>query len=115
MFTTDKPVNVSQLGYELGGISARWIDRDGVVTCVCDDITEEQWDAAVAAHVADPGWVDPTPQPHQPLDPAGVVATLNAVLGVWSLTDAANAVRLPEQSLVDEASAWAELAAAAAG
>jgi len=41
------------------------------------------------------------------LDVFGVIATLNAVLGVWSLADAANAVGLTEQDLIAEAQAWA--------
>jgi len=45
--------------------------------------------------------------PHKPLNESGVFATLNAVLGVWSLTDAANAVGLSEQDLINEAQAWA--------
>ena len=40
------------------------------------------------------------------LDAAGVIATLNAVLGVWTLEDAANAVNLPAERLVAEAEAW---------
>ena len=44
--------------------------------------------------------------PQEPLDRIGVVATLNAVLGVWSLADAANAVGLTEQDLINEAQAW---------
>jgi hypothetical protein len=44
--------------------------------------------------------------PPQPLDAAGVAATLNVVLGLWSLKDAANAVNQPEQALIDEAEAW---------
>lgn len=35
----------------------------------------------------------------------GVTAILNAVLGVWLFTDAARAVRLPEQALVAEGNA----------
>ena len=42
----------------------------------------------------------------QPLDAAGVAATLNVVLGLWPLADAANAVNQPEQALIDEAQAW---------
>ncbi len=42
----------------------------------------------------------------QPLDTSGAMATLNAVLGVWSLKDAANAVGLTEQDLINEALAW---------
>jgi len=41
------------------------------------------------------------------LDVFGVIATLNAVLGVWSLADAANAVGLTQQDLIAEAQAWA--------
>ncbi len=42
-----------------------------------------------------------------PLNTSGVMATLNAVLGLWSLQDAANAVGLTEQDLINEAQAWA--------
>jgi len=42
-----------------------------------------------------------------PLDAAGVMATLNAVLGLWSVEDAANAVGLTPEDLVAEAEAWA--------
>ena len=51
-----------------------------------------------------------TPDQHAPLDTLGVFATLNAVLGVWTLTDAANAVGLPEADLIAEAQAWAAAA-----
>ena len=47
------------------------------------------------------------PNTHTPLDSIGVIATLNAVLGVWSLADAANAVGLTQQDLIAEAQAWA--------
>lgn len=43
----------------------------------------------------------------KPLDTLGVIATLNAVLGVWPLQDAANAVGLTPQDLITEAEAWA--------
>lgn len=43
----------------------------------------------------------------QPLDANGVIATLNAVLGVWPVEDAANAVGLTPQDLITEAEAWA--------
>lgn len=46
------------------------------------------------------------PTTHTPLDSIGVVATLNAVLGVWSLADAANVVGLSQQDLINEAQAW---------
>ena len=45
--------------------------------------------------------------PQAPLEPVAVAATLNAVLGVWSLEDAANAVNLTPADLIHEAEAWA--------
>jgi hypothetical protein len=48
-----------------------------------------------------------TPDIHTPLDTNGVIATLNAVLGLWTLEDAANAVSLTENDLIAEAEAWA--------
>lgn len=48
----------------------------------------------------------PDPEPH-PLIGAGALATLLAVIGVVTLSDAANAVELPEESLIAEAQAWA--------
>ena len=42
-----------------------------------------------------------------PLDPTGVIATLNVVLGLWPIIDAANAVGLTPADLVAEAEAWA--------
>jgi len=51
--------------------------------------------------------VEETPDIHTPLNTVGVIATLNAVLGVWSLQDAANAVGLTPADLVAEAQAWA--------
>lgn len=40
------------------------------------------------------------------LNTEGVFATLNVVLGIWSLEDAANAVRLKPEQLIAEAQAW---------
>ena len=42
-----------------------------------------------------------------PLSGIALIATLNAVLGIWSLTDAANIAQLPEEDLINEAVAWA--------
>ena len=42
----------------------------------------------------------------QPLDQAGSLATLLAVLSLATVEDAANAVGLTEQDLVNEAEAW---------
>ncbi len=44
---------------------------------------------------------------HNPLDTNGVIATLNAVLGVWSLSDAANVAGVTPDDLIREAQAWA--------
>lgn len=44
-----------------------------------------------------------------PLDEAGALATLLAVLELTTVADAANAVGLTEQDLVDEAEAWQAL------
>lgn len=43
----------------------------------------------------------------QPLSDIGVIATLNVVLGLWSLQDAANATNISPDALVAEAEAWA--------
>lgn len=43
----------------------------------------------------------------QPLNSDGVFATLNAVLGLWPLEVAANAVGLTPQDLINEAQGWA--------
>jgi hypothetical protein len=45
--------------------------------------------------------------PQQPLEGTPLVATLNAVLGVWTLEQAANIAQLPAEALVAEAEAWA--------
>lgn len=45
--------------------------------------------------------------PQQPLQGVQIMATLNAVLGIWSLQDAANAVGLLPENLIAEAQAWA--------
>ena len=50
-------------------------------------------------------WDVPYP-PAAPLDPTGALATLLAVLEVVPVQDAANAVGLTEQDLVNEALAW---------
>ena len=47
-----------------------------------------------------------TPDVHSPLNTEGVIATLNAVLGLWTVEDAANAVGLTPADLVAEAQAW---------
>ena len=51
-------------------------------------------------------WETPDPS-FAPLDPIGVVATLNAVLGLWTLEDAANVAGVSQDDLVREAQSWA--------
>lgn len=48
----------------------------------------------------------PNPKP-QPLDGVGALATLLAVVGSVTVEDAANAVGLRPQDLINEAQAWA--------
>ena len=48
-----------------------------------------------------------TPDVQAPLDPIGVIATLNAVLGIWTLRDAANAAGVTPDDLIREAQSWA--------
>jgi hypothetical protein len=60
-------------------------------------------------HYTDPNGVTytwETPDVHSPLNTEGVIATLNAVLGLWTVEDAANAVGLTPADLVAEAQAW---------
>lgn len=49
-----------------------------------------------------------TPDPPQgPLEGLALAATLNAVLEIWALDDAARVAGLPVEVLVNEALAWA--------
>ena len=45
--------------------------------------------------------------PQQPLEGTPLAATLNAVLGLWTLQQAADIAQLPAEALVAEAEAWA--------
>lgn len=45
--------------------------------------------------------------PYPPLNRMQVIATLNAVLGLWTLQDAANVAGVSEEHLIAEAQAWA--------
>ena len=52
--------------------------------------------------------VEEIPDPPQmPLEGTPLAATLNAVLGLWTLQQAANIAQLPPEALVAEAHAWA--------
>lgn len=48
-----------------------------------------------------------TPDTISPLDSLGALATLLAVVGAVTVQDAANAVNLTPQDLINEAEAWA--------
>jgi hypothetical protein len=54
--------------------------------------------------------IDIPDPPPSPLHSDGVAATLNAVLGLWTIEDAANVVGLTPADLVAEAEAWAAAA-----
>jgi hypothetical protein len=43
---------------------------------------------------------------YPPLDGYQIVATLNAVLGIWTLEDAANVAGVNADHLISEAQAW---------
>ena len=45
-----------------------------------------------------------------PLNPEGVFATLNVILGLWSIEDASNAIRVAPENLIHEAESWAAAA-----
>lgn len=64
----------------------------------------EQWRDGVLLGVEEVELPDPV---QQPLPTDGVIATLNAVLGLWTLRDAANASGYTEAELIAEAQAWA--------
>lgn len=51
--------------------------------------------------------IDLPDPPHIPLNSAGTVATLLAVLGIVSLEDAAHAAQRTPEDLVHEAQSWA--------
>jgi hypothetical protein len=52
--------------------------------------------------------VEEIPDPPQmPLEGTPLAATLNAVLGLWTLQQAADIAQLPAEALVAEAEAWA--------
>jgi hypothetical protein len=64
---------------------------------------DETWDADGNLVSSVEVWRDPLP-----LDSVGALATLLAVTEVVTVQDAANAVGLDPQALIDEAEAWAE-------
>ena len=65
-------------------------------------VNNQTWDAY--GNLVHDEWVD---VPYPPLAGFQVIATLNAVLGVWTLADAANAAGVEPAHLVAEAQAWA--------
>lgn len=68
--TTDRPVNLYQLGLELGGSPAwRMVDDGETRTVSTDSVTQEALEAALAAHVADPSVRLPDEPPEPEPDP----------------------------------------------
>lgn len=63
--TTTNRVNVSQLCYELGKVPLHSVgpDVDGVTTIDTEAVGASVLAAAVKAHIANPGWVDPDAVP----------------------------------------------------
>lgn len=81
-------------------LAGKWVIR-------VDDLTAKDLAAVIDAHVADDDWFDPDPaRITEPLDRLGVAYTYDVVIGFRKLADAAAALCLPEQALVDEATAW---------
>lgn len=61
-------------------------------------------------HYTDPHGVThewETPDIQVPLEGTPLIAALNAALGIWSLSDAANIAQVSEQDLINEVLAWA--------
>ena len=65
-------------------------------------VNNQSWDAD--GNLVLDEWVE---VPYPPLTGHQIVATLNAVLGVWPLEDAANAAGVESAHLIAEAQAWA--------
>ena len=65
-------------------------------------VNNQSWDCD--GNLVSDEWFD---LPYEPLDSIGVMATLNCVLGLWSLTDAANAANCEPDHLISEAQSWA--------
>lgn len=82
----------------VAGIAATAFIEGNELCIAADENLQAQVQAVLDEHTG------PLPRA---LHPAGVIATLNAVLGVWPLADAANAAGVSEQALIDEATAWA--------
>lgn len=110
---TTTPINPAQLSYEMGraGLNIVGPDDDGiyVVVALDESATVEDLEAAVAAHVADPGWVCPDPEPRQPLDEFGRLLTLLALYEGQQIPPAAELAAMggyTEADLQAEFYAW---------
>jgi hypothetical protein len=74
---------------------------------------DEDWNMNIISLPDD--WAYPLPEGvvplgHKPLPAAGAIATLNVILGLWTLEDAANAVKVRPEDLIAEAETWAQFA-----
>lgn len=65
-------------------------------------VNNQSWDSD--GNLVFDEWVE---IPYTALSGHQVIATLNAVLGLWTLADAANAAGVPAEHLIAEAEAWA--------
>ena len=65
-------------------------------------VNNQTWDAN--GSLINDEWIE---FPYTPLSGHQLVATLNAVLEIWSLMDAANIAGVPAEHLIAEAQAWA--------
>lgn len=77
--------------YCIDGVNVRATDFEHAIS-IFDGMAPDWWEE---------------PKVQQPLDKFGVMATLNVVLELWTLEDAANAVGLQPEDLIAEAEAWA--------
>lgn len=100
---TAKDINPTQLCVELGRVELRHVAGSYVEASVDQAVL----DAAVAAHVADPAYVDPTAPAFPPLPPTGVLA-LTLFLGgkLASPAEAVACCGFPVEHLNHEANAW---------
>lgn len=82
---TNKVINLTQLGIELGRVSVRSV---AVVFVESDAVTDAVLSAAVQAHAADPNYVDPNAAPPPPDPDVAFREALTAATTVAQLRDA---------------------------
>lgn len=92
--TTTKTINVSQLCSELNGVTLFVVGPapDGTTKITAPSITDQQLAAAVAAHVANPNWVNPNPGPPAPPSKRDIAAQKIAAVPNGPMREALNAL-----------------------